>query len=269
MKKLLTLMPLVMFLLPGAFAQDVGSLADDRAVFSKAEVSAAGMDPLRYTIDPGSVRIELVSTTAASGPAMNVEDRGVPGNIVSIINIANKIWKIIKENAPVVESETKYAAAVPEGASSPNQLCEWKGPKTYEYRFSAKNLYGGEVVSVSYKVVFSYGGKFDGKGAYLTGVTVVPGAVNVSWGYKLFMSAFVPDTTITNIGTYEDPKAAMQLKLSSKISTPLKEWDGNSVYLINGGGELKEIVSPFKSEKKLDEVAAAAPLLEPEKVFNR
>ncbi|MDA8132494.1 MAG: hypothetical protein M0011_13405 [Elusimicrobia bacterium] len=259
MKKLVTLALLATLLPAAAYCQDAAP------AFSKAEMTAAQSDPLRYTIDPDSVRVELVSRTVTAPAAA---ERGVIGSIVTIINIANKIWGIIKDNAPVAEVETKYAAAVPEGASSPNQLCEWKGPETYEYRLSAKNMYGAESVSVKYKVVFSYGGKFDGKGRYLTGVTIVPGAMNVSWGYKLSMSAFVPDTTIVNLGTYEDPLAAMQLKLTTKIATVLKEWDGNSVYLIKGNGEMKEIVSPFP-QPRVERLSSAGALLEPSLVFGR
>ena len=232
--------------------------------FTRAEIEAASADPMRYTIDPESIRVELISKSA---PAAAQEERGVIGTIVTIVNIANKIWGIIKENAPVVEAETKYAAAVPESASSPNQLYAWQGPAAYEYRLRAKNMYGPETVSVTYKVLFSYGGKFDGKGAYLTGVTIVPGAMSVSWGYKLSMSAFVPDTTITNLGTYENPLAAMQLKLSTKIASVLKEWDGNSVYLIKGDGGMKEIVSPFHAALKVGDTPSTKALLDPATVF--
>ncbi|MCG2725213.1 MAG: hypothetical protein L6420_02970 [Elusimicrobia bacterium] len=266
MKKIFIFSLLMLFSLQGAFSQDAGIAADEGAVFSKAEIALANEDPLSFTIDPASVRVELISKTVTAKP--KADDRGVIGDIVKIINIANKIWKIVQRNAPVVGAETKYAAAVPDNATSPNQLYEWKGPDTYKYKFHAKNLYGAEVVSVTYKVVFSYGGKFDGKGAYLTGVTIVPGAINVSWGYKLYMSAFVPETTITNIGTYENPIAVMQLKLSSKIASPLKEWNGNSVYLINGNGAMEEIVSPFALEKRMEDIKSALPMLNPEKVFN-
>lgn len=268
MKKQLLLLALSVLLpFSRAFSQEAVTAPEDKAVFTKAEVSAAALDPLRYTIDPESVSVELTGRTssAAAGP----EERGVIGSIVTIVNIANKIWGIIKANAPVADVETKYAAAVPEGALSPNQLYGWKGPETYEYKFHAKNMYGGEMVTVSYKVVFSYGGKFDGKGAYLTGVTIVPGTIEVGWGYRLSMNAFVPDTTITNIGTYADPKAAMQLKLSSRISTVLKEWDGNSVYLVKGDGELKQLVSPFKPAKRVEDLAAASPLLGNGQIFGR
>lgn len=266
MKKTVILLSIALLLPCAAFAQDAVELFGEKAQFTKAELDAAASDPLRFTIDPASIKTELVAkyTTA---PAAE-EERGAIGTIWTIVNIANKIWKVIERNAPVVDVETKYAAAVPEQATSPNQLCEWKGPETYEYKFHAKNLYGAETVSVSYKVLFNYGGKFDNKGAYLTGVTIVPGSINVAWGYKLSMGAFVADTTITNIGTYEDPVAAMQLKLSSKIASVLKEWDGNSVYLISGDGKLKEIVSPFAQEKTAASVKASGPLLAPATVFN-
>jgi len=241
-----------------AVALPLQALGQEIPAFTKAELAAAQADPLRYTLDPESVTVELVS---AQAPVWN--EKGVVGSIVTIINIANKIWGIIKDNAPVAEVETKYAAAVPEGATSPNQLYEWQGPATYEYKIRAKNAYGAETVSVTYKVVFNYGGKFDGKGQYLTGVTIVPGAMNVAWGYKLSMNAFVPDTTITNLGTYEAPLAAMQLKLSTKIASVLKEWDGNSVYHIKGNGEMKEIVSPFKAQLEAGDTAVTSQLLSP------
>lgn len=234
------------------------ALCQDNPAFTKAELAAAQADPLRYTLDPESITVELVS---AQAPVWS--EKGVVGSIVTIINIANKIWGIIKDNAPVTEVETKYAAAVPEGASSPNQLYGWQGPATYEYKIKAKNMYGAETVSVAYKVVFNYGGKFDGKGQYLTGVTIVPGSMNVAWGYKLSMNAFVPDTTITNLGTYEDPLAAMQLKLSTKIASVLKQWDGTSVYHIKGNGEMKEIVSPFKAQPEAGDTAVTRQLLSP------
>lgn len=251
MKKL-AIFVLLASLLP-AMAQ-----CQDNPAFTKAELAAAQADPLRYTLDPESVTVELVS---AQAPVWT--EKGVVGSIVTIINIANKIWGIIKDNAPVTEVETKYAAAVPEGATSPNQLYGWQGPATYEYKIRAKNAYGAETVSVTYKVVFNYGGKFDGKGQYLTGVTIVPGAMNVAWGYKLSMNAFVPDTTITNLGTYEDPLAAMQLKLSTKIASVLKQWDGTSVYHIKGNGEMKEIVSPFKAQAEAGDTAVTRQLLNP------
>lgn len=266
MKKLFILLPLVA-IGSAVMAQDAQFL-DEKPYFTQDEVSAAKYDPLRFTIDPASVKVELMSHT----PAVVTEaPKGAIGTIVDIINIASKIWGIIKQNAPVVDVETKYAAAVPRGATAPNQLCEWKGPETYEYKFHAKNLYGMETVAVSYKVLFAYGGKWENKGNYLTGVTVVPGSIKVSWGYKLSMSAFVADTTIINTGTYENPMAAMQLKLSSKIASVLKEWNGESVYLISGDGKLKEIVSPFPQPvaAPVPPIQPAPPIFNPATVFGR
>lgn len=254
MKKTFVFAVLSLLLPLSAFAQAPVDFFG-KAEFTASERRAAERDPARFTIDPASVKTELVAKHVTAQPA---EQRGAIGTVWTIINIANKIWKLVERNAPVVGVETKYAAAVPEQVYSPNELSEWLGPETYEYRFVAKNLYGAKAVSVNYKVVFNYGGKYDGKGAFLTGVTIIPGAIDVSWGYKLFMNAFVADTTITNIGTMEDPVAAMQLKLSSRISTVLKHWEGNNVYLVAGDGRFKEIVSPF--DKTADDVAAAKPL---------
>ena len=107
MKKLVTLTVLATMLPLSSYCQETAP------AFTKAEIAAAQADPMFYTIDPESVSVELLSKSA---PAAR-EERGVIGSIITIINIANKIWGVIKDNVPVVEVETKYAAAVPEGAA--------------------------------------------------------------------------------------------------------------------------------------------------------
>jgi hypothetical protein len=82
------------------------------------------------------------------------------------------------------------------------------------------------------------------------------------------MNAEVPDSTIANVGTDANPVAAMQMKLSWKMSTVLKEVTGTSVYYVEGTGYFEEIASPWKKPaKKLEDVKAAAPLLAPATAF--
>jgi hypothetical protein len=189
--------------------------------------------------------------------------------IDQIINIFTKVWNIIQQNAPVVNIDTKYAAAMPQGITAWNQLAEWKKPKTYLYSFYAENLYGVKTIDVSYKVMYTAGGRYKGKGLYLTGVTVVPTVVDVAWGYRFSLAAAVADSTIANMGTEQDPIASLQMKLGWKISTAIKDSNGTSVYYIEGNGYFEEIASPFAKEAvKVENIGSAAPLmLEPSKVF--
>ncbi len=248
-------------------------LINNKAYFTQRETDSAKTDPKYFTINPSTVRItriEVIEEKDATylGP-IKVDIGGSLVIIDQIINIGIKIWDIIVQNAPVVNIDTKYAAAVPQGISAWNQLAGWQKPKSYVYGFYAENMYGTTTIDVKYKVMFTAGGKYKGKGLYLTGVTVVPTVTNVAWGYRFSLAAQVPDSTIANVGTETDPVAALQLKSAWKISTAIKDSNGTSVYYIQGDGYFEEIASPFtRKDVKIEDIKSAAPLsLDPAKVF--
>ena len=262
--------------IPFLFAQDSGD--DDKVqfttpTFTRNEIEYSRTDPDYFTIDPASIkitRLEVKEEADMSYVRMDETSNDKDGALVTIddiINIASKIWKIIVDNAPEVNIDTKYAVAYPQGITSAAQLAQWSRPKSYIYGFSAKNLYGSTTIDVGYKATYTYGGAYKGKGKFLTAVTVVPTRVNVSWGYRFSMSAFVPDSTVTNVGTNTDPTAAMQLKLLWKIATVLKEADGTSVYYMQGDGYFEEIASPFPRTLKVEDLNSARHLVEGKKIF--
>lgn len=239
---------------------------EHRSTFTKSEEDIARTYPSYYTINPASIRTTLQEVREE--PDMNYvklqeqppkDLASVVVSIEKIVNIASKVWQIIKDNAPVVNIDTKYATAYPEGVTAATQLAGWSRPKSYVYGFYAENLYGSTTVDVKYKVTFTYNGAYKGKGKYLTAVTVVPEKAQVSWGYRFHMSASVPDSTIANVGTDADPIAAMQLKLNWTMASVLKQVDGTSVYYVEGNGYFEEIASPWKKDPAA--VQAAAPLL--------
>jgi hypothetical protein len=236
--------------------------------FTHEEMKIAQSDPKAYQIDPLSIRIVKLKEEKLEGYGIQTtmddfmtkdEDLVM---IDKIVNIAIKIWGLIKDNAPVVNISSKYATAVPQGIASWVNLTNWEGPKAYTYGFYAKNLYGVEVINVRYKVIYMYGGDYKGKGKYLTGVSIVPEIVDVAWAYRFDLNAQVPDSTIANVGSSENPMASMQLKLSWTIATMIKESQGTSIYYIRGDGLMQEIASPFKAEVvKMEDVEAAKVLV--------
>ena len=239
------------FAITPVYAQDGNGdpLKDITFNFDNYEIQTYFRYPDYYTINPASIKVTMQEVTEETDlsylPNLKAVDENPLVIIDQIINIANKIWQIIKLNEPVSTIDVKYASAVPAGITAWNQLSEWKKPKTYVYGFYAENVYGVTMVDVKYKVIYTYGGKYKGKGYYLTGVTITPTTVDVGWGYRFSLGASVPDSTITNIGTSENPVAALQLKLTWKISTVMKDSTGTSVYYIQGDGYFEEIASPF------------------------
>lgn len=220
--------------------------------FSRKERKAARQDPGYFTIDEKTIAVENLGPTVSpreitpppGGPDAGTVDPSV------IINIAAKIWDIIVKNKPVVDIQTQYATALPEGIKTWGQLESWKPPQGTIYGFTAKNAYGVKVIDVRYQVLRTYGGSYKGKGRYLTAVTVEPLRVDVAWGYKFSLKAEVPDVSIINVGTAENPLAGMTATLKWRIETPVKDSQGKGIYFMQGDGFYKEIGGPFSAAQR-------------------
>ncbi len=197
-----------------------------------------------------------------SGPQLGNGDGGLPqggqpgdslnqvNQVVStldnIVNLADKIWTLIEKNQPVVNISVKYANAVPYGLSHWSQLQGWSSPATKKYSFSMKNGLGGQVVKVTYQVHYTWGGNYNGKGKFLTGVAVEPLNVETAWGYKVSLASEVPDSTVANVGSSDNPIAAMQVQLKWTVHTAIKDVTSKAIYYVRGDGRLEEMGSPFE-----------------------
>jgi hypothetical protein len=183
------------------------------------------------------------------GPAINPPPGGSGlGEIIqninvidNVVNLAQKMWDIIEKNQPVVNITTNYANAVPYGTTHWSQLQGWSKPATKKYAFSIKNTAGREVVKVAYQVHYTYDGNLRGKGKFLTGVTIEPLNVVTSWGYKVSLVSEVPDSTVANVGTHEDPIASMQVQLKWTVHNAFKDTTAKAIYYVQGDGLLQEL----------------------------
>lgn len=247
-----------------ALAQTMGPDQVEPEAFSPAEVEAAAKDPKKYTLDPASVRFSKVDAKEpipGLPPPPSVPDSsGI--DIGRIINIAKEIWAFIEKNQPVTDITTSYGTAVPAGITHWSQLTGWKEPEGTVYGFNAKNGYGMEVVNVRYQVLRTWGGSYNGKGKYLTNVTVKPLRATVAWGYRLNMNVEIP--SVTNEGTAEAPLAAMLMNVGWSIKTIIKNDTGTSVYSLKGDGAYREMGGPFekgyqeRTEKALERIRPPA-----------
>jgi hypothetical protein len=221
------------------------------AQFSVKEITAAKNDPKAYTLNELSLEIVKVGPTVSPTEVTAPDPGPGAGDVIpildSIINLGQKIWKIVEDNRPVVDVKTQYASALPEGIKSWAQMGGWQRPKGTIYQLTAKNAYGGQVINLRYQVLRTAGGSYKGTGKYLTAVTVEPLLVEVAWGYHFSMDASIPDTSIVNVGTSENPVAAMMAQLGWHISTAIKDSQGKGIYYLQGDGAYQEIGGPFKN----------------------
>lgn len=273
---------------------------DARPVFTLMEWEAAASDPKAYTIDPTTVEIVRLSAAdigialpkpppTGSGPMVPTPPAppgggttpGLPPfpggdlgggigedpitTIDRIVNLAKKIFDIIKENQPVIDITTSYANAIPDAITHWTQLAGWSQPATTNYAFYAKNMYGSRVITCKYQVIRQYAGNYKGKGKFLTSVTVQPLEVSASWGYKFGMKFEAP--SVSNVGSSEDPVASMLARLNWSIDTVLKHEQGTSVYYLQGDGAFRELGGPFKNESRetarqtVEKISSALPAL--------
>lgn len=220
--------------------------------FDKSAIDDSKKDPNKYTLkDEVRVEVKEIEPPSLDIPDVIVANKGIEDTLVvieRIVNIASKVWDMVISNRPAVNVDTKYAVALPFGVSGPSELQGWSKPKSYLLSFYFENLYGVDVIKVSYQVTYVYGGNYKGKGKYLAAVWAIPVSIDVMWGFTFNMQAYVPDQTVVNVGTSKDPIAALQLKVSWSASSVLKQINGTGVYYIQGDGYFREIASPFKKQ---------------------
>ncbi len=160
-------------------------------------------------------------------------------DITNIINIGKQIWAIVEANKPVSNITTNQATAVPKGVTDWTSLAGWQAPQSHTYQTSIKNTYGITVIQFSYRVMFTPGGTFRGKGHYLANVTVDPANVYVAWGYTFNAQVTIP--SITNAGTTASPTAAAEILVKWDIDTILNHIEQSASYYARGDGTFQTL----------------------------
>jgi len=271
MISILVMMIVLVIRVYGEVSSDISDISDivEKTLkdlrYSKADklmIKEAEKDPRFYILKEGvKIKVEEkkdekdinIDEIALVGNEENGKgEKGIIDTLVAIdqiVNIGSKVWNMVVENKPVVKVESKYAVALPMGVKSASELSGWSRPKSYVVSFYFENLYGIDVIRVSYRVTYVYGGSYQGRGKYLAAVYAIPESVDVMWGFSFNMQAYVPDATVVNVGTSTNPIAALQLKVSWSASSVLKEIDGTGVYYIQGDGYFEEIASPIRRNK--------------------
>ncbi|MFA6584408.1 MAG: hypothetical protein WCS77_08940 [Elusimicrobiaceae bacterium] len=186
--------------------------------------------------NPGGYPVTPAYPAYPADPSIPGQEDAI-GTAERIINLAEKIFKIVADNKPVVNVTVNYANAVPKGMAHWTDLSGWEMPKAYGYEFVMKNVYGLRTVGMKYQVIFTYGGNMDGKGKYLTGVTVQPISLDVAWAYNVNVRCEIPDSTIVNVGTKENPIAAMQVVMFISVDTIVAHREYRDIFYVRGDGQ--------------------------------
>lgn len=168
------------------------------------------------------------------------------GKIISVardlVALGEDFYKLVVKGKP--SNTTKYApiSVIPRIQGEDVDVLDtenWNVPKKYTYEIAYTNFYGVDTVKFRYSVIYSYGGSFNGKGAYLTAVQVIPERVNTLFGYDF--TATMKLGGIQNQGTRENPIAAATILIEYTVSTILQARNEVNAFFITGKGGFKPL----------------------------
>lgn len=188
-------------------------------------------------------QLDLPFNTGAPISQVNPVDNA--GKVIQVardlVALGEDIYRLVVKGKPT--NTTKYApiSVIPKVNNQPVDLMEtenWKMPVKRSFKASWKNLYGVEVVGLTYSVFYSYGGSYDGRGRYLTAVQIIPEQVSTLWGYDF--TATMKLGGIQNNGTRANPVAAATILLEYTVSTILKAENRVDTFHVTGAGSFKK-----------------------------
>ncbi len=241
------LLVLSVFGVSTVFAQDVDYLTIDSVKISKIH-----QDVLNQEISETILEKDMESEALLELPGMpnkmgqiSVSDAGA-GKIIGIakelVALGEDIYALVQKGKPVVKTSYAPISVIPRVGNGPVDIFEtesWRMPKRVTYEIIYKNLYGMEVVKFRYSVIFTYGGTYKGRGAYITAAQIVPVSITALWGYTF--SATMKLGGMQNHGTKENPIAGAILAMEYTVETVMKASLETDTYHITGQGGFKQL----------------------------
>lgn len=167
------------------------------------------------------------------------------GKVVSaardMIALGEAFYELIKKGKPTNVTEYAPVSVVPRDPTTkeyadPFDLENFSMPVQQKYVTVIKSA-GIEVVRFAYTVVFSYGGSFEGKGKYLTGVLIVPSSVKTRFGWDV--NATMKVSGIMNHGSKAAPVAGLMVTVKYQMNSWTAAFEQNDTFHITGRGQLK------------------------------
>ena len=171
---------------------------------------------------------------------------GDAGRVIAIardlVALGEEVYRLVDKGRPHNVTEYAPISVVPRINGQPADVFEtegWRAPTKKTYKVSYENLYNVTVVDFKYSVVYSYGGHFNGAGAYLTAVQIIPEYVNTLFGFDF--TATMKLGGIQNQGTRNSPIAGATIIMEYTISNILQAINQADTYFITGQGGFKKL----------------------------
>ena len=179
-------------LINSAFAKDLAFVAKDFEVSNSVEHE---LKASKEYLTISNVEVKEVKISKEELETLHYEylytqekaDKSI-GSVIMVVNkllaLGTKIWDIVKKGKPVVTTRFATPISVLPKSKDPNttfyDMENWSAPSFKRYRVEFKNLFGMTVIGFTYNVQFQHSGTYEGKGKYITGLTVSASDLAVS-----------------------------------------------------------------------------------------
>ncbi len=157
-----------------------------------------------------------------------------------LVALGEDVYKLLDKGRPVVQTDHAPISVLPKIGDKTVDVFElenWSMPKTKKFKITYKNGFGSTVVRFDYLVIATTGGTYNGKGAYLTGVQIIPSNIHVSFGFDL--SAVMKLQSLSNQGTKLSPIAGAVMVLKYRVGNMLGMNESNDTVFVNGNGVIQ------------------------------
>lgn len=212
---------------------------------NKARVSEVSKDIL------GSDRITTIHERELKVAGLpNVHGQVDPtekvGKVISVardlVALGEDIYRLVIKGKPT--NQTSYApiSVIPRVNGAPVDILDtetWRAPVKRTYQVVYENLYGIDVVTFRYSVIYSYGGSYNGSGAYLTAVQIIPESVRTLFGFDF--TATMKLGGIQNQGTKANPNAGATLLMEYTVSSVMNAENVVDSFFVTGKGGFKKL----------------------------
>lgn len=168
------------------------------------------------------------------------------GKVISVardlVALGEDIYRLVIKGKP--SNQTSYApiSIIPRINGQAVDILDtesWSMPVKRTYQVVYRNLYDVAVVTFRYSVIYSSHGQYDGKGAYLTAVQIIPESVRTLFGFDF--TATMKLGGIQNQGTRANPIAAATLLMEYTVSSVMNAHNQVDSFFVTGKGGFKKL----------------------------
>lgn len=197
-------------------------------------------------------------TTPAPTPAPTIDDRiRTTGSVIQtakdVVALGEAIYSLVEHGRPKVTTDYAPIDILPRDPSnteadpakkyavSPFDMEGFSMPVEKMITAKVKSPTGAAPVVFQYKVVYSYGGSYNGVGKYLTGINIIPANVQVAHGWTF--NSTMKLTGMMNHGTRQNPIVGAMITIKYSMSSMTQAFERNDTIYINGDGSMKAMIA--------------------------